>query len=150
MKLKFKIKYEDIMIENLKLPEELLNTPFKDWEHPSLRFDIKEDDEITKHIFFCKTDKQKSFSEKTEPKSKLLEALEVIQKLPKIENLDNTSKENILKEFSDIMKSLMPHLMLYTGDSSNTLKLDNDKLPIEDLNNLFKSISKSKRKAMLG
>ena len=72
------------MIENLKLPEELLNTPFKDWEHPSLRFDIKEDDEITKHIFFCKTDKQKSFSEKTEPKAKLLEALEVIQKLPKI------------------------------------------------------------------
>ena len=72
------------MIEKLKLPEELLNTPFKDWEHPSLRFDIKEDDEITKHIFFCKTDKQKSFSEKTEPKTKLLEALEVIQKLPKI------------------------------------------------------------------
>ena len=35
------------MIENLNLPEELLNTPFKDWEHPSLRFDIKEDDEIT-------------------------------------------------------------------------------------------------------
>ena len=43
------------MIEKLKLPEELLNTPFKDWEHPSLRFDMKEDDEITKHIFFCKT-----------------------------------------------------------------------------------------------
>ena len=43
--------------------------------------------------------KQKSFSEKTEPKTKLLEALEVIQKLPKIENLDNTSKENILNEF---------------------------------------------------
>ena len=72
------------MIENLKLPEELLNTPFKDWEHPSLRFDIKEDDEITKHIFFCKTDKQKSFSENTEPKTRLLEALEVIQKLPKM------------------------------------------------------------------
>ena len=49
------------MMENLKLPEELLNTPFKDWEHPSLRFDMKEDDEITKHIFFCKTDKQKVF-----------------------------------------------------------------------------------------
>ena len=138
------------MIENLKLPEELLNTPFKDWEHPSLRFDMKEDDEITKHIFFCKTDKQKSFSENTEPKAKLLEALEVIQKLPKIENLDNTSKENILKEFSGLMKSLMPHLMLYTGDSSNTIKLNNDKMSIEDLNNLFKSTSKSKRKAMLG
>ena len=150
MKLKFKIKYEDIMMENLKLPEELLNTPFKDWEHPSLRFDMKEDDEITKHIFFCKTDKQKSFSEKTEPKTKLLEALEVIQKLPKIENLDNTNKENILKEFSGLMKSLMPHLMLYTGDSSNTIKLENDKVSIKDLNNLFKSTSKSKRKAMLG
>ena len=111
------------MIENLKLPEELLNTPFKDWEHPSLRFDMKEDDEITKHIFFCKTDKQKSFSEKTEPKAKLLEVLEEIQKLPKIENLDNSSKENILNEFSDLMKSLMPHLMLYTGDNSNTIKL---------------------------
>ena len=138
------------MIENLKLPEELLNTPFKDWEHPSLRFDLKVDDEITKHIFFCKTDKQKSFSDKTEPKTKLLEALEVIQKLPKIENLDNKSKENVLNEFSGFMKSLMPHLMLYTGDSSNTIKLNNDKMSIEDLNNLFKSTSKSKRKAMLG
>ena len=138
------------MTENLKLPEELLNTPFKDWEHPSLRFDIKEDDEITKHIFFCKTDKQKSFSEKTEPKSKLLEALEEIQKLPIIENLDDENKKNILNEFSGLMKSLMPHLMLYTGDSSNTIKLDNDKVSIEDLNNLFKSTSKSKRKAMLG
>ena len=48
------------------------------------------------------------------------------------------------------MKSLMPHLMLYTGDSSNTIKLNNDKMSIEDLNNLFKSTSKSKRKAMLG
>ena len=137
------------MIENLKLPEELLNTPFKDWEHPSLRFDIKEDDEITKHIFFYKTDKQKSFSKKTEPKTKLLEALEIIQKLPKIENLDNISKENILNEFSGLMKSLMPHLMLYTGDTSNTVKLDNDKVSVEDLNNLFKSTSKSKRKAMI-
>ena len=138
------------MIENLKLPEELLNTPFKDWEHPSLRFDIKEDEEITNHIFFCKTDKQKSFSEKTEPKTKLLEVLEVIQKLPKIENLENASKENVLNEFSGLMKSLMPHLILYTGDNSNTVKLDNDKVSIEDLNNLFKSTSKSKRKAMLG
>lgn len=138
------------MTENLKLHEELLNTPFKDWEHPSLRFDIKEDDEITKHIFFCKTDKEKSFSEKTEPKTKLLEALELIQRLPKIKNLDNTSKENILKEFSGLMKSLMPHLMLYTGDNSNTIKLDDDRVSIEDLNNLFKSTSKSKRKAMLG
>ena len=138
------------MIEKLKLPEKLLNTPFKDWEHPSLRFDIKEDDEITKHIFFCKTAKQKSFSDKTKPKSKLLEALEEIQKLPKIENLDNTSKENILNEFSGLMKSLMPHLMLYTGDSSNTIKLENDTVSIKDLNNLFKSTSKSKRKAMLG
>ena len=150
MKLKFKNKKEDIMIENLKLPEELLNTPFKDWEHPSLRFDMKEDDEITKHIFFCKTDKHKSFSKQTEPKTKLLEAIEVIQKLPKIKNLDNTSKENVLNEFSGLMKSLMPHLMLYTGDSSNTIKLNNDKMSIEDLNNLFKSTSKSKRKAMLG
>ena len=48
------------------------------------------------------------------------------------------------------MKSLMPHLMLYTEDSSNTVKLNDDKVSIEDLNNLFKSISKSKRKAMLG
>ena len=137
------------MIKNVNLPDKLLDTPFKDWEHPSLRFDMKEDDEITKHIFFCKTDKQKSFSEKTEPKTKLLEALEVIQKLPKIENLDNASKENILNEFSGLMKSLMPHLILYTGDRSNTVKLDNDKISVEDLNNLFKSTSKSKRKAMI-
>ena len=47
------------------------------------------------------------------------------------------------------MKSLMPHLMLYTGDSSNTVKLDNEKVSVEDLNNLFKSTSKSKRKAMI-
>ena len=150
LKIIRKVTNGDIMIKNLKLPEELLNTPFKDWEHPSLRFDMKENESVTKHIFYYKTDKHKSFSKQTEPKTKLLEAIEVIQKLPKIKNLDNTSKENVLNEFSGLMKSLMPHLMLYTGDSSNTVKLDNDKVSIEDLNNLFKSTSKSKRKAMLG
>ena len=137
-------------MKKIIIQKELQNHPFKDWEHPSLRIDLKENESITKHIFYYKTDKHKSFSKQTEPKTKLLEAIEVIQKLPKIKNLDNTSKENVLNEFSGLMKSLIPHLMLYTEDSSNTVKLNDDKVSIEDLNNLFKSISKSKRKAMLG
>ena len=47
------------------------------------------------------------------------------------------------------MRTLMPHLMLYTKDNSNTIKLDKSKISLEELNNLFRYASKSKRKAML-
>ena len=136
-------------MENLSLSKELLDVPYEDWEHPSIRFDISEDEDITKHLFYYKTDKVNSFSEKTEPKAKLMEALTEIQKLPKIENTDNANKERTLKQFSNLMRTLMPHLMLYTKDNSNTIKLDKSKISLEELNDLFRYASKSKRKAML-
>ena len=70
-------------MENVNLSKELLDVPYEDWEQPSIRFDINEDEDITKHLFYYKTDKVNSFSEKTEPKAKLMEALTEIQKLPK-------------------------------------------------------------------
>ncbi len=136
-------------MENINLSKELLDTPFKDWEQPSIRFDIKEDEDITKHLFYYKTDKVNSFSEKTEPKAKLMEALSEIQKLPKIDNTDDTNKERTLNQFSNLMRTLIPHLMLYTKDNSNTIKLDRSKVSLEELNELFRYASKSKRKSML-
>ena len=136
-------------MENVSLSKELLDVPYEDWEQPSIRFDINEDEDTTKHLFYYKTDKVNSFSEKTEPKAKLMEALTEIQKLPKIENTDNANKERTLKQFSNLMRTLMPHLMLYTKDNSNTIKLDKSKISLEELNDLFRYASKSKRKAML-
>ena len=44
-------------MENINLSKELLDVPYEDWEHPSIRFDINEDEDITKHLFYYKTDK---------------------------------------------------------------------------------------------
>ena len=136
-------------MENVSLSKELLDVPYEDWEQPSIRFDINEDEDITKHLFYYKTDKVNSFSEKTEPKAKLMEALTEIQKLPMIENTDNANKERALKQFSNLMKTLIPHLMCFTKDNSNTIKLHNGTVSVEELNDLFKYASKSKRKAMI-
>ena len=89
-------------MKNVNLSKELLDVPYEDWEQPSIRFDINEDEDLTGHLFYYKTDKVNSFSEKTEPKAKLMEALTEIQKLPKIENTDNANKERTLKQFLSI------------------------------------------------
>ena len=52
------------MNNDINVPKEITNAPFKDWEHPSLRFDIKENDNVTKHMIFLKLIKNKVFLNK--------------------------------------------------------------------------------------
>ena len=49
------------MSEDILIPEIVTSTPYEDHEQPSIRFDVKEDEETTKHLFFYKTNKKKSF-----------------------------------------------------------------------------------------
>ena len=45
------------------MPEIVTSAPYEDPEHPSIRFNIKWTDNITKHLLFYKTDKVKGFLE---------------------------------------------------------------------------------------
>ena len=45
------------MPNEIFITDEVTSTSYKDHEHPSLRFNIKENDEITKHLLYFKTDK---------------------------------------------------------------------------------------------
>ena len=51
------------MSKEINIPELVTSTPYEDQEHPSIRFNVKESDDVTKHLLFYKTDKEKSFSE---------------------------------------------------------------------------------------
>ena len=64
-----------------------------------------EDENITKHIFFCKTDKENSFSEVTEPKKVLFDAFIEIQKLPKIKDKNDPRDIEIFDKFTDFINS---------------------------------------------
>ena len=50
------------MSDEIKIQEEVMSTPYDDNEHPSIRFNIKENEDVTKHLIFYKTDKKNSFS----------------------------------------------------------------------------------------
>ena len=47
------------MSEDILIPEIVTSTPYEDYEQPSIRFDVKEDEETTKHLLFYKTNKSK-------------------------------------------------------------------------------------------
>ena len=46
------------MSDQIKIQEELMSTPYDDNEQPNIRFDIKENEDVTKHLLFYKTDKE--------------------------------------------------------------------------------------------
>ena len=50
-----------------------MSTPYEDHEHPSIRFNIKETEEITNHLLFYKTDKEKTFLVEQKPTDMLME-----------------------------------------------------------------------------
>ena len=139
------------MNNEIDVPKEITDAPFKDWEHPSLRFDIKENDNVTKHMIFFKTDKKQSFSEQTSPKKMLLDALIDIQKLPKITNQNDQNTQTTFDQFITRISDLIPHLIHHTKKETNTIKLDmrSETVNIEILHRLFKVASKGKRKTML-
>ena len=139
------------MSEEIRIPEKVMSTPYKDHEHPSIRFDVKENEDVTKHLLFYKTDKKKSFSEGHKPSDILMEAFMEIQTLPKIKNKDD---ENDIKTFNSFIKYInifIPHLIINSNSAVNTVHVDDVKKnkTIEQLHDLFKIASKGKRKAML-
>ena len=139
------------MLEEINIPEKVTSTPFDDHEQPSIRFDVQEDEETTKHLLFYKTNKKKSFSEGREPSDILFDMVKEIQTLPKIKNKDD---ENDIKTFNSFIKYInifIPHLIINSNSAVNTVHVDDVKKnkTIEQLHDLFKIASKGKRKAML-
>jgi len=139
------------MLEEIHIPEKVTSTPFDDHEQPSIRFDVQEDEETTKHLLFYKTNKKKSFSEGREPSDILFDMVKEIQTLPKIKNKDD---ENDIKTFNSFIKYInifIPHLIINSNSAVNTVHVDDVKKnkTIEQLHDLFKIASKGKRKAML-
>ena len=139
------------MLEEINIPEKVTSTPFDDHEQPSIRFDVQEDEETTKHLLFYKTNKKKSFSEGREPSDILFDMVKEIQTLPKIKNKDD---ENDVKTFNSFIKYInifIPHLIINSNSAVNTVHVDDVKKnkTIEQLHDLFKIASKGKRKAML-
>ena len=74
------------MSQRINIPELVTSTPYEDHEHPSIRFNIKESEDVTKHLLFYKTDKEKSFSEKLKLSDVLMDAFMEIQILPIIKS----------------------------------------------------------------
>ena len=46
------------MSDKIKIQEAIMSTPYNDNEHSNIRFDIKENEDVTKHLLFYKTDKK--------------------------------------------------------------------------------------------
>ena len=139
------------MLEEIHIPEKVTSTAYENHEHPNIRFDVKENEDVTKHLLFYKTDKKKSFSEGHKPSDILMEAFMEIQTLPKIKNRDD---ENDIKTFNRFIKFLnifIPHLIVNSNSETNVIKIDdtNKDVTIEKLHEVFKVASKAKRKAML-
>ena len=74
------------MSKEINVPEIVTSSPYEDHEHPSIRFNIKKTDDITKHLLFYKVDKVKSFSEELKLSDILMDAFMEIQILPIIKS----------------------------------------------------------------
>ena len=122
------------MSDKIKIPEEVISAPYEDHEHPSIRFEITENEEVTKHLLFYKTDKKKSFSEGHEPSDILFDMFKEIHTLPKITGKDNEKNYEILNKFLTFVTPFLPHLLIETNSTSNVIKVDENKKGIS-LNN---------------
>ena len=139
------------MSVKLEISEKVTSTPYEDHEQPSVRFDVKEDEDVTKHLLFYKTDKKKSFSKDCKPSDILFDMFKEIQTLPKVKNKDD---ENDIKTFNKFIKFInvfIPHLVVNSNSETNLIKIDdtNKDITIKQLDEVFKVASKGKRKAML-
>ena len=139
------------MSEDILIPEIVTSTPYEDYEQPSIRFDVKEDEETTKHLLFYKTNKKKSFSEGREPSDILFDMVKEIQTLPKIQNKDDENDFKTFNKFINFINIFIPHLVINSNSKTNVIEVDdsNKNKTIEQLHDLFKIASKGKRKAML-
>ena len=139
------------MSKEINIPEIVTSTPFEDPEHPSIRFNIKETDDVTKHLLFYKTDKEKSFSEELKLSDVLMDAFMEIQTLPKIKNREDKNDIEIFNKFIKFITPFIPLLVINSNSETNVIEINdqNKKVTIEKLHDAFKIASKGKRKAML-
>ncbi len=139
------------MSDEIKIQEEVMSTPYDDNEHPNIRFDIKENEDVTKHLLFYKTDKKNSFSEGRKPSDILFDMFKEIQTLPKIKNKDDKNDIETFKKFINFINIFIPHLVINSNSKTNVIEVDDSKkdITIEELHELFKVASKGKRKAMI-
>ena len=139
------------MSEEIRIPEKVTSTPYEDHEYPNIRFDIKENEDVTKHLLFYKTDKKKSFSEGHEPSDILFDMFKEIQTLPKVKNKDDENDMKTFYRFIKFINIFIPHLIINSNSETNVIKIDdtNKNVTIEQLHEVFKVASKGKRKAML-
>ena len=139
------------MSEDILIPEIVASTPYEDHEQPSIRFDVKEDEETVKHLLFYKTNKKQSFSEGHKLSDILFDMFKEIQKLPKVKNKDEENDNQTFNEFIKFINIFIPHLIINSNSETNTIKIDDVKkeITIEQLHEVFQVASKGKRKAML-
>lgn len=139
------------MADKIKVPKEVISIPYEDHEHPSVRFNLKENDDVTKHLLFYKTDKQKSFSEGNKPSDILFNMLKEIQTLPIINNKDDKNDIETFNNFINFINNFIPHLVINSNSETNVIEVDDSKkdTTIEQLHEAFKVASKGKQKAMI-
>lgn len=138
------------MSKEIHITEKLMSTPYKDHEHPSIRFNIKETEEVTNHLLFYKTDKENTFLDERKPTDILMDMLMEIQNLPKINNKENTNDIEIFNNFIEFITPFIPHLLIHSNSQTNVVEIDdNDEITLEQLHEAFKVASKGKRKAKL-
>ncbi len=139
------------MLEEIRIPEKVTSTPYEDHEQPSIRFDVKEDEETTKHLLFYKTNKKKSFSDGYKPSDILFDMFKEIQTLPKIKNKNDENDVKTFNKFLKFINIFIPHLIINSNSETNVIKIDdtNKDVTIEKLHEVFKIASKGKRKEML-
>ena len=139
------------MSDKIKISEEVIAIPYEDHEHPTIRFSVKENEDVTKHLLFYKTDKKKSFSEGHKPSDILFDMFKEIQTLPKVKNKDNENDIETFNKFLKFINTFIPHLVVNSNSKTNTIQIDDFKkdITIKQLHEVFKVASKGKRKAML-
>ena len=139
------------MSKEINIPEIVTSTHYEDPEHPSIRFNVKESDDVTKHLLFYKTDKEKSFSEGHYPPDILIDVFMEIQTLPIIKNKKDKNDIETFNKFIKVINNFIPHLVINSNSETNIIEVDDSKkdITIEQLHETFKIASKGKRKAML-
>ena len=139
------------MPKEINIADKLTSTPYDDHEHPSIRFNVKENEDVIKHLFFYKTDKNKSFSSGHQASDILFNMFKEIQTLPKINNKDDKNDIETFNKFIRFITPFIPHLVINSNSETNVIKIDdsNKDVTIEQLHEVFKVASKSKRKAMM-
>ena len=139
------------MSEEIRIPEKVMSTPYKDHEHPSIRFNIKETEDVTNHLLFYKTDKENTFLEGRNPTNILMDMFMEIQTLPKIKNREDKNDIETFNKFIKFINPFIPHLVINSNSDTNVVEIDDSikEITIEQLHDVFKVASKGKRKAML-